>query len=261
MTLHDGSCVRLRAAHKDHVWSYDFVHERTHDGRAFRLLTLLDEYTRECLAIEVQRQMNHQDVLDQLAELFVDRGVPEYIRSDNGSEFTAQAVRDWLKAVGVRTLYIEPGSPWENGYVESFNGKLRNELLNVEVFDTLWEAKVLAEVPGPEFYTMEWTSNGPRSNLESGLVPGGRSEYLDRWLRDYANQKVGAKTLERYQEIVRNHLKPHLGGVSLPNYNRCTSKSAMRGFCARGGVTARADYRLGRCCTATDCSAQRCSRL
>ena len=113
--LHDGSCVRLRAAHKDHVWSYDFVHERTHDGRAFRLLTLLDEYTRECLAIEVHRQMNHQDVLDRLAELFVDRGVPEYIRSDNGSEFTAQAVRDWLKAVGVRTLYIEPGSPWENG--------------------------------------------------------------------------------------------------------------------------------------------------
>ena len=109
--LNDGSCVRLRAAHKNHVWSYDFVHERTHDGRAFRLLTLLDEYTRECLAIDVKRQMNHQDVLDRLAELFVDRGVPEYIRSDNGSEFTAQAVRDWLKAVGVRTLYIEPGRP------------------------------------------------------------------------------------------------------------------------------------------------------
>ena len=143
--LNDGSCVRLRAAHKDHVWSYDFVHERTHDGRAFRLLSILDEYTRECLAIDVKRQMNHQDVLDRLAELFVDRGVPGYIRSDNGSEFTAQAVRDWLKAVGVRTLYIEPGSPWENGYVESFNGKLRDELLNVEVFDTLWEAKVLVE--------------------------------------------------------------------------------------------------------------------
>ena len=140
--LNDGSWVRLRAAHKDHAWSYDFVHEQTHDGRAFRLLTILDESTRECLAIEVKRQMNHQDVLDRLAELFVDRGVPEYIRSDNGSEFTAQAVRDWLKAVGVRTLYIEPGSRWENGYVESFNGKLRDELLNVEIFDTLWEAKV-----------------------------------------------------------------------------------------------------------------------
>ena len=162
--LHDGSCVRLRAAHKDHVWSYDFVHERTHDGRAFRLLTLLDEYTRECLAIEVQRQMNHQDVLDRLAELFVDRGVPEYIRSDNGSEFTAQAVRDWLKAVGVRTLYIEPGSPWENGYVESFNGKLRDELLNAEVFDTLWEAKVLAER-----WRREYNQRRPHSALASHL--------------------------------------------------------------------------------------------
>ena len=143
--LNDGSCVRLRAARKNHVWSYDFVHERTHDGRAFRLLTILDEYTRECLAIDVKRQMNHQDVLDRLAELFVDRGVPEFIRSDNGSEFTAQAVRDWLQAVGVRTLYIEPGSPWENGYIESFNGKLRDELLNMEIFDTLGEAKVLVE--------------------------------------------------------------------------------------------------------------------
>ena len=122
--LNDGSCVRLRAAHKDHVWSYDFMHERTHDGRAFRLLTILDEYTRECLDIEVKRQMNHQDVLDRL------------------TEFTAQAVRDWLEALGVRTLYIEPGSPWENGYVESFNGKLRDELLNVEIFDTLWGGPV-----------------------------------------------------------------------------------------------------------------------
>ena len=103
-------------------------------------MKILDEYTRECLAITAKRQMNHQDVLDRLAELFVDRGVPEFIRSDNGSEFAAQAVRDWLQAVGVRTLYIEPGSPWENGYVESFNGKLRDELLNVEIFDTLWEA-------------------------------------------------------------------------------------------------------------------------
>ena len=95
--------------------------------------------------MDVKRRMNHQNVLDQLTELFVDRGVPDYIRSDNGPEFTAQAVRDWLKAVGVKTLYIEPGSPWENGYVESFNGKLRDELLNLEIFDTLWEAKVLAE--------------------------------------------------------------------------------------------------------------------
>ena len=143
--LNDVSCVRLRPERVNHVWSYDFVHERTRDGRDFRLLTILDEYTRECLAIEAKRQMNRQDVLDQLAELFVHRGVPEFIRSDNGSEFTAQAVREWLEALGVRTLYIEPGSSWENGYIESFNGKLTDELLNVEIFDTLWEARVLAE--------------------------------------------------------------------------------------------------------------------
>ena len=118
---------------------------RTHDGRAFRLLTMLDEYTRECLAIDVARKMTSEDVLERLTDLFIRRGVPEYIRSDNGSEFTARAVRRWLGDVGVRTLYIEPGSPWENGYLESFNGKLRDELLNVEIFDTLLEAKVLIE--------------------------------------------------------------------------------------------------------------------
>ena len=130
----------------------------THDGRAFRLLTILDEYTRKCLTIHAKRQMNHQDVLDRLAELFVNRGVPEYIRSDNGSEFTAQAVRDWLKSVGVKTLYIEPGSPWENGYVESFNGKLRDELLNVEIFDTLWRRRY-------------WPRDGAGSTTSKRLKP------------------------------------------------------------------------------------------
>ena len=141
--LNDGSCVRLRPTYRNHVWTYDFVMTRTHDGRAVRMLTLLDEYSRECLAIDVARQLNHQNVLDCLAELFVCKGVPDYIRSDNGSEFTANAVRDWLERVGVKTAYIEPGSPWENGYIESFNGKLRDELLNGEIFDTLLEAKVL----------------------------------------------------------------------------------------------------------------------
>ncbi len=158
--LNDGSCIRLRPAHKDHVWSYDFMHERTHDGRAFRLLTILDEYTRECLAIDVGRQMNHQNVLDRLAALFVDRGVPGCIRSDNGAEFTARAVRDWLQAVGVKTLYIEPGSPWENGYIESFNGKLRDELLDGEIFDTLWEAKVLTQR-----WRREYNEKRPHSSL------------------------------------------------------------------------------------------------
>ncbi len=143
--LNDGSCVRLRPACRDHVWSYDMVHARTSDGRPLRLLTLVDEYTRECLAIDVARQLTSEDVLERLSDLFVRRGVPQHVRSDNGSEFTAKAVRDWLARVEVKTLYIEPGSPWENGYIESFNGKLRDELLNGEIFDTLLEAKVLIE--------------------------------------------------------------------------------------------------------------------
>lgn len=143
--MNDGSCVRLRPQHKDHVWSYDFVQARTRDGRSFRMLTIIDEFTRECLAIDVARKLNHDDVLERLAWLMVTRGVPGYIRSDNGSEFTAHAVRDWLKRVEVKTLYITPGSPWENGYIESFNGKLANELLEREIFDTLHEAKVLIE--------------------------------------------------------------------------------------------------------------------
>jgi putative transposase len=141
--LNDGSCIRLRPEHRNHVWSYDFVHGRTRDGRGFRLLTVLDEYSRECLAIDVGRRMTHEDVLRRLATLFFRRGIPDHIRSDNGSEFTARVVRNWLKRLGVKTLFIEPGSPWENGYIESFNGKLRDELLNREVFDTLLEAKVL----------------------------------------------------------------------------------------------------------------------
>jgi transposase InsO family protein len=143
--FNDGSCIRLRPTHRNHVWTYDFVAARTHDGRPIRMLTILDEYTRECLAIDVGRRLNHQDVLERLTDLFVRHGVPEYIRSDNGAEFTAWAVRDWLERLDVQTAYIEPGSPWENGYIESFNGKLRDELLNGEIFDTLLEAKVLTE--------------------------------------------------------------------------------------------------------------------
>ncbi len=143
--LADGSCVRLRAEHRDHVWSYDFVFERTRDGRPLRMLVIVDEYTRECLAIDVARRLGSEDVLERLAELFVQRGTPEFIRSDNGAEFTAIAVREWLARLGVKTLYIAPGSPWENGYVESFNGKLRDELLDREIFYTLQEAQVLIE--------------------------------------------------------------------------------------------------------------------
>jgi putative transposase len=143
--LNNGSCVRLRPEYKDHVWSYDFMVDRTTDGRSFRILTILDEYTRECLAIEVERRISSQNVIDKLFELFIFRAIPAYIRSDNGPEFTAKAIRNWLSRMGVKTLFIEPGSPWENGYIESFNGKLRDELLNREVFTTLMEAKVLIE--------------------------------------------------------------------------------------------------------------------
>jgi putative transposase len=143
--LNDGSCVRLRANRRNHVWSYDFVADRTAEGRAFRMLVIVDEHTRECLAIDVARKLTSEDLLERLSDLFICRGVPDYVRSDNGPEFTAHRVRDWLETVEVKTLFIEPGSPWENGYVESFNGKLRDELLNREVFDTLLEAKVLIQ--------------------------------------------------------------------------------------------------------------------
>ena len=143
--LNDGSCVRLRPEHRNHVWSYDFVAARTHDGRSLRLLTLVDEYTRECLAIRVARRQNCVTVIETLSDVMLARGVPEHIRSDNGAEMTAKLVREWLASVGAKTLYIEPGSPWENGYCESFNGKLRDELLNGEIFYSLKEAQVIIE--------------------------------------------------------------------------------------------------------------------
>ncbi len=143
--LNDSSCIRLRPMRRDHVWSYDMAMERTSDGRPLRILAIIDEYTRECLSLHVARRIRSGDVLDQLYELFLTRGMPEYIRSDNGPEFAAQAVRNWLNPLDVTTLFIEPGSPWENGYVESFIGKMRDELLNREVLDTLDEAKILVE--------------------------------------------------------------------------------------------------------------------
>jgi len=143
--MNEGSCIRLRPEHPNHVWSYDFVFDRTHDGRKFRMLTVIDEYTRRCLAVRVERRLRSGDVLDCLADLMIEHGVPGYIRSDNGSEFTAIAVREWIARVGAETLFIEPGSPWENGYNESFNGKLRDELLDGEIFYTLKEAQVLIE--------------------------------------------------------------------------------------------------------------------
>jgi transposase InsO family protein len=143
--LNDGSCLRLRPEHRNHVWSYDFVVERTSDGRPLRMLNIADEYSRECPKFHIDRQVKAADVVFELSELFIERGVPEYLRSDNGSEFTAGFVREWLHRVGAKTLFIEPGSPRENGYIESFNGKLRDELLNGEIFDTVTVARVITE--------------------------------------------------------------------------------------------------------------------
>ena len=152
--LNDGSSFRLRPEHKDHVWSYDFIFDKTRDGRPIKTLSILDEYTRECLALKTERSLKSGDVIDELNDLFLSRGIPEYIRSDNGAEFTAEAIRKWLHTLEIRPLYIEPGSPWENGYVESFHGKLRDELLSRELFDNLWEAQVLIENWRKEYNTI-----------------------------------------------------------------------------------------------------------
>lgn len=143
--LHDGSCIRLRPCWPNHVWSYDFVKERLHNGKSFRILTIIDEYSRRCLAIKVGYQLKAEHILETLSGLFIAEGIPDYIRSDNGSEFTAKQVQQWLAHLGVKTAYITPGSPWENGYNERFNGSLRDELLNGEIFYTLLEAKTLIE--------------------------------------------------------------------------------------------------------------------
>jgi putative transposase len=158
--LNGGSCIRLRPEYEDHVWNYDFMIDRTADGRAFKILNIIDEYTRECIAILVARQIRNQDVIDLLFQLFILRGIPRHIRSDNGPEFTARAIREWLARLGVKTLFIEPGSPWENGYIESFDGKLRDELLNREIFTTLEEAQVLIKQ-----WRREYNQVRPHSSL------------------------------------------------------------------------------------------------
>ena len=176
--LNDGSCIRLRPERRNHVWSYDFVEAQTHDGRKVRLMTLIDEFTRECLAIRVARRINGLGVLETMADAMLVRGIPEPIRSDNGPEMTAKVVRGWLAGVGAKTLYIEPGSPWENGYCESFNGKLRDELLNGEIFYSLKEAKVLIEQWRHHYNTVRpHSSLGYRPPAPQTFVP--RPPHLD----------------------------------------------------------------------------------
>ncbi len=156
----ENACVRHRAEHKNHVWSYDFTMDQTAEGKRLKLMPVVDEFTRECHAIEVERSITAQDVIATLRYLFQVHGEPAYIRSDNGPEFIARVVKQWLTSSGVQTLYIEPGSPWENAYVESFNGKLEDELLGREIITSLLEAKVLIEQ-----YRAEYNHERPHSSL------------------------------------------------------------------------------------------------
>jgi transposase InsO family protein len=174
--LNDGSCVRLRPEHENHVWSYDFVSSLTHDGRTLRVLTLIDEFTRQCLALRVARRLNSYDLIETLADVMLIHGVPEHIRSDNGPEFVAKKLRNWLSAVGAQTLYIEPGSPWENGYCESFNGKFRDECLNGEIFYSLKEAQVVIEQ-----WRVQYNEVRPHSSL--GYRPPAPKAILPKQLR------------------------------------------------------------------------------
>lgn len=141
--LNDGSCIRLRAEHRNHVWSYDFIEDKTYNGKKIRILNIIDEHTHECLASIPRRSWRNSDIIEVLSGLMLLKGTPEYLRSDNGSEFTAKKLRKWLQNAGVITTYIEPGSPWENGYIESFNARMRDEFLNGELFGNMYEAQVL----------------------------------------------------------------------------------------------------------------------
>ena len=157
----ENSCDRHRPRYKDHIWSYDFLSDRTDDGRQLRLLAVIDEFTRECLAIEVDRSFTANDVIGVLQYLFAVRGTPAHIRSDNGPEFVAKAVQRWLTQADVKTLYVAKGSPWENGYIESFNGKLRDELLNGELFLSLEEARWLTDR-----WRLDYNHHRPHSALD-----------------------------------------------------------------------------------------------
>ena len=220
--LTDGSCVRLRPQRRNHVWAYDFVALRTSDGKPVRLLTVVDEYTRECLAIHVGRSLRSPHVIECLGDLMVQRGVPERLRSDNGPEFTAGAVRLWLQGVGATTLFITPGSPWENGYVESFNGKLRDELLDRELFDTLWEVQVLTEQwrheynhqrphsalgyrpPAPEAILTSSASKRYQCLMICGTTIGGRSVQIPISLHSATNRPGPNQTFVNIDDV-----RPH----------------------------------------------------
>lgn len=158
--MNDGSCIRLRAEYRNHVWSYDFVEDKLRNGRNIKWLNLIDEYSRECLACIPRRRWRHREIMEVLSSLFITKGTPEYLRSDNGSEFIAKSLQDMLLKLEIKPTYIEPGSPWENGYCESFNSKMRDEFLNGEIFDTMKEVEILTSM-----WVQEYNHNRPHSAL------------------------------------------------------------------------------------------------
>jgi len=195
--LNDGSCIRLRPLYPNHVWSYDFVAGRLSNGRKIRMLTIIDEFTREALSIRIDYQLKSDDVLDELSTLFLIKGIPEYIRSDNGSEFTAESLRKWLKELGVKTAFIEPGSPWENGYNERFNGSLRDECLNLESFSTLKEARVIVGQ-----WLKEYNHIRPHSSL-GYKPPAPLSRVEDQTISSCSDLLPDAKTTRFYLDLKR----------------------------------------------------------
>jgi putative transposase len=170
--MSENACHCRRAEFKDHVWTWDFVFDRTTSGSALKWLSIIDEFTRECLTLKVARSITSEDVIDALAELFAMRGVPQQIRSDNGPEFVAHAIGRWLGHVGVQTLYIAPGAPWENGYAESFHSRLRDEFLDLEEFETVAAARKLTTA-----WKDDYNHHRPHSSL-GYLTPG---EFAARW--------------------------------------------------------------------------------
>lgn len=182
--LRDGSSLRLKPEFAKHVWSYDFMQDRTHDGKPFRILNIIDEYSRECLLAKAARRFTHQEVMQHLTDLFCEKGVPVHLRSDNGPEFLAQRLRAWLARLTVKPLFIEPGSPWENGFIESFNGKMRDELLNGEIFYSLKEAEILIEQWRTEYNTLRphsalgYKPPAPKTVIENQVLPQPLSLFL-----------------------------------------------------------------------------------
>ena len=185
--FNDGSCIRLRPLHKNHVWSYDFVQDRLCNGKKIRMLTVIDEYTRKCLKIKVGYKLKSDDVLESIADLFLSEGLPEYIRSDNGSEFVAKSVQDFFGKINVKTAYIAPGSPWENGFNERFNEILRDELLNREIFFNLKEAQVLVEN-----YRNEYNQIRPHSSLNYQPPAPRATVKINKILTLNLDQRMGA---------------------------------------------------------------------